>query len=234
MGLLPIIALFCWPDFWRFWPFAKGTHASKSCTVDKKRRIKRINRVLLGLKNAEEAWTPVHLSQWCLVVKRALCRHLPQSLELEALCHYHHPSPSPLPLSPHRCLEEGVEEVGSLGGAAEAGEHREVEVGCLEEEAEMGTRGTMRQAEEALLGLRKEKVLLKDSINTWHTWQHSTLGNSSNNRGNWPVATTPDMGVFGSDWSGICVSVPWLLFVSSQLSSLFGNSHWEAPVRSFT
>lgn len=51
---------------------------------------------------------------------------------------------------------------------------------------------------------------------------------------NWPVATAPDMGVFVSDWSGICVSVPWLLFVSSQLSSLVGNSHWEAPVRSFT
>lgn len=48
--------------------------------------------------------------------------------------------------------------MGSLGGAAEAGGRREVEEGCQEEEAEMGTRGTMWLAEEALLGLRKEKM----------------------------------------------------------------------------
>lgn len=46
--------------------------------------------------------------------------------------------------------------MGSLGGAAEAGERREVEVGCQEEEAEMGTRGKMHQAEEVLLVLRNE------------------------------------------------------------------------------
>lgn len=100
--------------------------------------------------------SPIHLSRLHLEVKRASCQRLPQSPEQEALCHYHHPSPSPLPLSPLRCLEEEVEEVGSLGGAAEAGERREVEVGCQEEEAEMGTRGKMHQAEEVLLVLRNE------------------------------------------------------------------------------
>lgn len=50
--------------------------------------------------------------------------------------------------------------MGNQGGAAEVGAHREVEVGCREEEAEMETRGMMRQAEEAPLGLRKENVLI--------------------------------------------------------------------------
>lgn len=48
---------------------------------------------------------------------------------------------------------------------AEAGGRREVEVGCREEEAEMETRGMTRQAEEALLGLRKGKVLI--NMATW-------------------------------------------------------------------
>lgn len=48
--------------------------------------------------------------------------------------------------------------MGSLGGAAEAGGHREVEEGCQEEGAEMGTRGPMWLAGEVLSGLRKEKM----------------------------------------------------------------------------
>lgn len=52
-------------------------------------------------------------------------------------------------------------EAGNRGGAAEAGGRREVEVGCREEEAEMETRGMMRQAGEALLGLRKGTDLIK-------------------------------------------------------------------------
>lgn len=55
--------------------------------------------------------------------------------------------------------------MGNQGGAAGAGGRREVEVGCREEEAEMETRGMMRQAEEALLGLRKGKVLINTT--TW-------------------------------------------------------------------
>lgn len=60
--------------------------------------------------------------------------------------------------------------MGNRGGAAEAGGRREVEAGCREEEAEMETRGMTRQAEEALLGLRKGKVLI--NMTTW------SIGNS--------------------------------------------------------
>lgn len=48
--------------------------------------------------------------------------------------------------------------VVSLGGEAEAGGSWKVEVGCQEEEVEMGARRMMHWAEEVLVGERKEKL----------------------------------------------------------------------------
>lgn len=45
----------------------------------------------------------------------------------------------------------------SLGGAAEAGGSWKVEVGCQEEEVEMGARRTMHWAEEVLMEGQRQK-----------------------------------------------------------------------------
>lgn len=47
----------------------------------------------------------------------------------------------------------------SLGGEAEAGGCWKAEVGCLEEEEEVGTRQMMHWAEEALVGGQGQKIL---------------------------------------------------------------------------
>lgn len=98
--------------------------------------------------------------QPCLEVKGASNWHLPQCQELEVLHRCHHPSPSPPPLSLHRCQEgEGEEvEVVSLGVEAEVAGSPKGEVGCQEEEVEMGTTWMRHWAEEVLLGQRWQKV----------------------------------------------------------------------------